>query len=93
MYRSTNGVYNDKRFKISTSVEKNMEIILKRLLFIIGFGYYRIESSRLNALKSTDVWWYGDAFGMMHRYSTPVPCIAPSLIIMHPKYLVNSKNS
>ena len=42
-----------KRFKI-TSVEKIMEIffgfILKRLLFIIAFRYYRIESSRLKVL-------------------------------------------
>ena len=52
---------------------------LKRL-----FRYYHRESS--NALKSSDVLWYWNTFGIMHRYTGTLYCLISTVHITYMYY-------
>ena len=53
---------------MTSFVEKNVEIFLEKISLLSGIT---IEKAQMysNALKSSDVSWYCDTFGMMHRFS------------------------
>ena len=86
--KRTSFVENDNYEKKPCILWYYFEFILKTLYHCFQIQYYlrTIEKAQVYsyALKSSDVSWYHDIFGMMHRYS----CILYHPISILDKYVV-----